>query len=219
MLVGRLPYSLAGASNCPSSQPGCIRIASLEGDLEREERFERPRRAGDGQGPETEVSSTARRRRGQPEQSQAALLSLLGELEGIIESGMRVPFTSKVLIDRDVYLDTIDAIQLAVPEAMVQAERIVRDRDRIIAQADAEAERVVSQAKEEAAFLISERQLLRTAEIQSQAILEAARDEAKEVISSAHKYVSDLMAQMENEAQRVLAEIRRAASQVRQNAS
>ena len=99
----------------------------------------------------------------------------------------------------------------------MQAERIVRDKERIIAQADAEAERVTSLAREQAAFLISERQLLRGAELQSNAILETARDEAKEIVSSARKYASDLMAQMENEALRVLAEIRKAASQVKQN--
>ena len=119
------------------------------------------------------------------------------------------------MIDRDVYLDAVDAVRLAMPEAIVQAERIVRDKERIIAQADAEAERIMSLAREQAAFLISERQLLRAAELQSDAILNTAREEAEEIISSAQKYVSDLLAKMENETLRVLAEIRKAASQTK----
>jgi cell division septum initiation protein DivIVA len=185
--------------------------------VERGERSERSPRSDGGQNPDLELAVTPRRRREQSEQLQATLLSLLDELESIIEGGTRIPFSSRVLIDRDVYLDAVDAIRLAVPEAVVQAERIVRDKERIIAQADAEAERVTSLAKEQAAFLVSERQLLRAAELQSNAILETAHDEAKEIVSSAQKYTSDLMAQMESDALRVLAEIRKAASQVKQN--
>jgi hypothetical protein len=187
--------------------------------VERGDWFEKPRRDDGGRFPEPDPSSTPRRRREQSEQVQATLLSLLAELEAIVESGAQIPFTSKVMIDRDLLLDALEAMRLAIPEAVVQAERIVRDKERIVAQADAEAERVVSLAKEKAAFLISDRQLLRSAEVQSDAILETARDEAKEIVSSAHKYASDLMAQMENESLRVLGEIRKAAGQLKQNAS
>ncbi len=185
--------------------------------VDRGERPERSRRSDAEQNPDLEPVVTPRRRREQSEQLQATLLSLLDDLESIIEGGTRIPFSAKVLIDRDVYLDAVDAIRLSVPETVVQAERIVRDKERIIAQADSEAERVMSLAKEQAAFLVSERQLLRTAELQSQAILETAQDEAREIVSSAHKYSSDLLAQMENEAMRLLAEIRKAASQVKGN--
>jgi len=183
--------------------------------LDRGERVDR-RRAGDGDVPaDLESGLTARRRREQSEQVHSRLLALLDDLEALIEKGARIPFSSMVLIDRDVYLDAVDAIRVSMPEALVQAERIVRDKERIIAQADAEAERVVSLAKEQAAFLISEKQLLRSAEIQAEAILNTAREDAKEIVASAQKYASDLLAQLESETARILAEIRKAASQVR----
>lgn len=160
-----------------------------------------------------------RRRREQSSQAQATLISLLEELEAIIESGTHIPFTPKVFIDRDLYLDTVDAVKNAVPEAVVQAERIVRDREEILGNARAEAERIVSLAKQEREMIISERQLLKTAELQSRAIVQAAHDEEKEIISSAHKYASDLMAQLENEALRIVAEVRNASHQMKNNAS
>lgn len=156
-----------------------------------------------------------RRRRDQSEQLHARLLPLLDDLEALVEKGARIPFSSRVLIDRDVYLDAVDAVRIALPEAVVQAERIVRDKERIIAQADAESERITSLAREQAAFLISERQLLRAAELQSEAILNTAREDAREIISSAQKYASDLLAQLEGETLRVLGEIRKAANQAR----
>lgn len=186
--------------------------------MEKGERFERSRRPDDRQNPGEEPVMSARRRREQSEQAQATLLSLLEELEAIIEGGTHIPFTPKVLIDRDLYLDTVDAIKSVVPEAVIQAERIVRDKEEIIGKARAEAERIVTQAKQEREVLISERQLLRAAEVQSKAILEAAHNEEREIVSSAQKYASDLMAQLESEALRVLGEIRKTTSQIKQNA-
>ncbi len=184
-------------------------------ELDRGERFDRSRFGEDDLPAEVEAGSTARRRREQSEQVHARLLGLLEDLEALIEKGSRIPFSSMVLIDRDVYLDAVDALRISMPEAVVQAERIVRDKERIVAQADAEAERVISLAREQAAFLISDRQLLRGAELQSEAILNTAREDAKEIVSSAQKYAGDLLAQLEGEALRILTEIRKAASQVR----
>ncbi len=182
----------------------------------REERIERPPRAESGQAADPEATLPAPRRRREPsEQMQATLVSLLDDLEAIVERGSRLPFSSRVLVDREVYLDALDAVRTSVPEAVTLADRIVRDKERIIAQAEAEAERITSLAREQAAFLISERQLLRAAELQSEAILNTARDEAKEIVSSAQKYAGDLLAQLENETTRILAEIRKAANQVR----
>jgi vacuolar-type H+-ATPase subunit H len=183
--------------------------------LDRGDRFDRSHRMGDDQPEDDEPVVAPRRRREQSDQLHATLVSLLDELEALIDRGARIPFTSQSMIDRELYLDAVDALRLAIPEAVVQAERIVRDKERIIAQAEAEAERVTSLAREQAAFLISERQLLRSAEVQSEAILNAAREEAKEIIASAQKYASDLLARLEVETQRILSEIRRAASQVK----
>ncbi len=183
--------------------------------MDRGDRFERSRFGEDDLPTDIEAGSASRRRREQSEQVHARLLGLLDDLEALIEKGSRIPFSSMVLIDRDVYLDAVDAIRISMPEAVVQAERIVRDKERIVAQADAEAERVISLAKEQAAFLIAERQLLRQAELQSEAILNTAREDAKEIVSSAQKYASDLLTQLESEAMRILAEIRKASSQVR----
>src|SRR5512146_2370900 len=127
-------FPLPPNASFPCSSPVACYIHDLSHggkDLERGERFERSRRPDDRQNPSEEPVVSARRRREQSEQAQATLLSLLEELEAIIEGGTHIPFTPKVLIDRDMYLDTVDAIKSTVPEAVIQAERIVRDREEI----------------------------------------------------------------------------------------
>lgn len=182
--------------------------------LEREDRFGLYGRNDEDLPEEFEPMATMRRRRERSEEINYRLLSLLEDVEAIIDKGARIPFTTKALVDREIYLDAIDAVRVALPESVIQAERIVRDRETIIAQAEAEADRIASLAKERAAFLISERQLLKTAELQSEAIIDTAREEAKEIVTSAQKYARDLLMQLENEAARILAEIRKASAQV-----
>jgi vacuolar-type H+-ATPase subunit H len=182
--------------------------------LERDDRFGLFGREEDDLVEEFEPMAPVRRRRERSEELNYRLLSLLEDVEAIIDKGARIPFTTKAIVDRDIYLDAIDAVKIALPESVLQAERIVRDRDRIIAQAEAEAERITSLAREQAAYLISEKQLLKAAEVQSEAILNTARDEAKEIVSSAQKYARDLLMQLEHEAAKILAEIRKASSQV-----
>lgn len=182
--------------------------------MEREDRFGLFGREDDDLAEEFESISPMRRRRERTDEINYRLLSLLEDVEAIIDKGARIPFTSKAIVDRDIYLDAIDAVRVALPESVLQAERITRERDRIIAQANAEAERITSLAKERAAHLISERQLLRAAELQSEAILSTAREEAKEIVSSAQKYARDLLMQLENEATKILEQIRKASDQV-----
>lgn len=182
--------------------------------MEREDRFGLFGREEDELAEESEPMTPIRRRRERSDELNYRLLSLLEDVEAIIDKGARIPFTTKAIVDRDIYLDAIDAVKVALPDSVLQAERIVRDKERIIAQAEAEAERIASLAREQAAYLISERQLLRTAELQSEAILSTARDEAKEIVSSAQKYARDLLMQLENEAAKILAEIRKASNQV-----
>ena len=182
--------------------------------MEREDRFGLFEREEESPGEELGSMALTWRRRERSEELNYRLLSLLEDVEAIIEKGARIPFTTKAIVDRDIYLDAIDALRVALPESVLQAERIVHDKERIIAQAEAEAERITLLAKEQAAFLISEKQLLRAAELKSEEILSNAKEEAKEIVSSAQKYARDLLMQLENETAKILTEIRKASSQM-----
>ena len=159
--------------------------------MDRGDRLERSRLGDDGLANDVEVGSTTRRRREQSEQVHARLLGLLDDLEALIEKGARIPFSSMVLIDRDVYLDSVDAIRISMPEAVVQAERIVRDKERIIAQAEAEAERVVSLAKEREELFLpgTSEPLVLPRTSQSLYLVQRVRDEAHRFALAYHHRV------------------------------
>jgi cell division septum initiation protein DivIVA len=84
------------------------------------------------------------------------ILYLVDRLEELLNTGTHVPMSSKTIVNEDEILDIVDQMRIALPEEVKQARKTVQDRDRLMAQAQEEAERVVVLAKQEAARLITE---------------------------------------------------------------
>ncbi len=125
-----------------------------------------------------------------------------------MNTGWRIPFTSKAVIDERRCLDIIDQMRVAIPDEIAQAKRVFQDRDRIIDQAQAEAERIVDQGHEQANFIIQEKGLLKAVEEKSQAIMEEARARARETQAGADDYALDTLTTLEGELGKIMAQVR-----------
>jgi hypothetical protein len=101
-------------------------------------------------------------------------LYLVDRLEALLNKGWRVPVTAKTMIDEDEFLDIVDQMRIAFPEEIKQAKQIVQDRDRLIAQAQEEAQRFVEFAKEDAARLTNEHSITKAAQQQAAQIHQQA---------------------------------------------
>ena len=106
---------------------------------------------------------------------------LIEQLERRVADGRKVPLSTNVVIDQPSALDLIDQLRVSVPEEVRQAQRITREQDRILENAQAEADRIVARAQEQAAFLIEERELTRAAEKQSARIVTEAENQASSI--------------------------------------
>lgn len=140
------------------------------------------------------------------------LLDLLEHLEEAIASAPALPIGGRIVAPRDQLLDLIDAIRGELPEAIVEAERITRDRERIIADAGTEAERILQRARDQGSYLVQEHTVLKTAELEAERILNRAREDAAQVTASAEHYSQELFTRLEEEALRLAADIRKAAA-------
>jgi vacuolar-type H+-ATPase subunit H len=140
------------------------------------------------------------------------LLDLLERLEEAIATAPTLPVGGRILASRDELLDLIDAIRGELPDALMDAERIVRERARIVADADAEAERIVQRARDQGAYLVQEHTVLKSAELEAERILNRAREDASQVTASAEHYSLELFTRLEEEALRLAADIRKAAA-------
>lgn len=127
------------------------------------------------------------------------LLELLDQIEDIIESGANVPFTGgKCLINRDEVLEIIQEIRLKLPEDMKQAKRIAEEKERILADAQKEAENILNNAESRIAALVDEHEITKKAYEQAEVIISNAKKNAREIRLGTREYADGILSKVED---------------------
>lgn len=110
------------------------------------------------------------------------ILYLVDQLEELVGVGKRVPFSGKVMVEEEIFLGLIDQLRVAVPNEIKQAQRVIRERERIIAEAQEEASKILETAKKRVSYLISKEGILNEARQQGEEILRQADDTRKRTL-------------------------------------
>ena len=92
---------------------------------------------------------------------------LLEDLEVLIESSSRIPMTTKRMVEEDEIMRIIDSIQESLPLELEESRRIVADKDKVLADAQRQAETLIDQAKDYIAKLTAESELVKQAQEQA----------------------------------------------------
>ena len=89
---------------------------------------------------------------------------LLEELDYVVMNGREVPLTNKRLVDQDEVARIIDAINSSLPNELENAKRIVADKERVMMDAQKQAETIIAQAKDYIAKITEESELVKNAQ-------------------------------------------------------
>ena len=144
---------------------------------------------------------------------QIDLLALIDQLQEVIETSPRIWPTDRVLISQDLLLDLVDAIRGTLPRDLIEADRVLQERERLVEDAREEVEQLLEGAREQSKFMLQDHHIVKAAEVRAERLLSQARREADEIAESADEYVQNLFVRFEEEAVRIAAEIRRTATQ------
>lgn len=109
------------------------------------------------------------------------ILYLVDRLEELVGVGKRVPFSGRVMVEEEQFLELVDQLRIAIPNEIKQAQRVIRERERIIAESQEEATKILETAKKRAEYIISEQGILSEARQQSEEILRLADERRKRV--------------------------------------
>lgn len=120
------------------------------------------------------------------------VLSLLEELEEIIENARGV-FGSKVSVDRGKIQELITDIRIGLPDDLKQAEWISNERQRIIFDAQEEADKIISDAKLEAEKIVESDSITQMAYKKAEGIVEDAEEDARELRNGAIHYSQEIL--------------------------
>lgn len=127
------------------------------------------------------------------------ILQLIDRLEELFNDAKAVPFTHNVVVDEDRMLELIDQMRIAIPEEVKKAQQVVAQRDRVMAQAQEEANRTLQLARDKADQLAQKDIIVQEAQRRADQILAQARAEAETVRADADNYVLDTLMQLQDQ--------------------
>ena len=130
------------------------------------------------------------------------IFTLLETLEDVLEKGKSVPFTNKTIVDKDELLDLIKEIRLKLPDELKQAKWIKEERQRILLEAQKEADEVVKAAENRIISMIDEHEITRKAYEQKNEIIETANEMSREITNGTKEYADGLL----NNTEKILAD-------------
>lgn len=143
------------------------------------------------------------------------LMGMLDRLEDLIDDATHVPFTGRVVVNVDQAYDLIDQLRKSIPENMRQAQRVIQDRDRIVAQAREQAEAIVQEAQAYAERLARESNIMQRAQEEAARVMEEARRQSREIKLGARDYAAEMLQRLEDNLEKCLVVVRAGMDEVR----
>lgn len=121
------------------------------------------------------------------------VLKLVDEIEDLVESGGNVPFSKKVMVDSEELLDIIKEIRLRIPDEIRQATLIKEEKQRILSDAQNDADNIRNNAERKVQELIEEDEISKKVEERAKEMISKAQMNAKEIRVGAMEYADNLL--------------------------
>ncbi len=127
------------------------------------------------------------------------VMQLLDELEDILETSSKVPFSDKAIVDSEEISQIISDIRLSMPKDIQQAQWVKDEQDRIINEAKTEYDKVIVAAKKQAEYLVESDVIKREAEKRANALLAEAESHGRYMKIRSYEYIDKMLYDMQNE--------------------
>ncbi len=129
------------------------------------------------------------------------ILHLVDRLEELFNESRPLWFTHSVVVNEERMLDIIDQMRVSIPEEIKKAQQTLAQKDRILAQAQEEANRIVTLAREKSDALLERDGQVAEAKARAEQIIEGGQREADE-------YALGTLTDLEKEVERILSQVR-----------
>jgi cell division septum initiation protein DivIVA len=130
---------------------------------------------------------------------ETGVVALLDELSDLIEDGKpALGNRDKRQIEVAPALDILDEIRQSFPVEFSQARQIVRERQGLLEDTEAECNRILEDARNQALIIASEQEIVRIAQQQAENILADAREMERETRAGAEDYADNVFSHIES---------------------
>ena len=125
------------------------------------------------------------------------ILELIDRLETMVTARRHLFMSSRVMIEESEFLEIVDQLRLAIPAEIQFARRVLQDRQKVILDAQTEAEKIIATAKDRAEYLISDNGVTAEAKYRSEDYVRERRDEARRLMREAELFVRERLDHVE----------------------
>jgi cell division septum initiation protein DivIVA len=112
-----------------------------------------------------------------------------------------------VIVDEDRMLDLIDQMRVAIPDEVKKAQQVTTQRDRILAQAQEEANRTLALAREKGDQMVERDAIVQSAQARAEQAVAQIRLDAEQTRRDADRYVVESLTGLEQELERILNQV------------
>lgn len=135
---------------------------------------------------------------------------LIEDIYEFIESCKMQPLSqTKVVVPKDQLYDLLDELRLRTPDEIKRYQKIIANRDNIIADAEQRALQIQAEAKDKAKGLVNENEIMQqayyqanemvsNASAQAEAMIRNANEDAEQIRTGALAYTNEILSEVEN---------------------
>ena len=135
------------------------------------------------------------------------ILHLVDRLEELFNNSKPIPLTHNVMVDENAFMDIIDQMRISIPDDIKKAQQIMAQKDRILAQAQEEANRTVTIARDKSEKMVEKSDVFQAAQAKIDLLAEEARKNASLVQADADRYVVDTLQKLQSELDKVSSQV------------
>ena len=141
---------------------------------------------------------------------ETGVLGLLEELSILLEDSKPVFGKNNMRqVDIAAVFEIIDEIRDTFPAEFSQSRQIVRERQSLLDDAEAEANRLIEDARSQAMTIASEQEIVRISQQQADTILADARELERQPRAGAEDYADEVFSHVEQSLDTLLGNVRR----------
>lgn len=125
------------------------------------------------------------------------ILNLLERIEDIIEEASKFPLSNKVMIDKEEVLEVINEIRLKMPDEINRASWVSKERQRILNEAQSEADELIEKVKSQQKYLIEDNEVTKQAQKYANQLIDEAERKANDMKIGAYNYSDEILSKLQ----------------------
>ena len=137
--------------------------------------------------------------------------SLLGEVEARLDDlelalaeARPMPLSASVLVSREALTQLVADVRERLPNELRQARWVLREREKVLNEAEQTAQRLIADAEQECLRLTGETEVVRAAEREAKRVTREAKEQSRSMRMEAEDYIDAQLARFELVLQKTL---------------